>query len=112
MILHSDPRAAAMAQHGMAARRDYSNDLSKINLPTFVIVGREDSIRPVSDAQFMHDRIPDSRLEIIEDAAHMTNMEQPEIFNRVLLEFLTSNLKPETGLDEIRHRRTRALGRC
>ena len=88
MILRSDPRAAAAAQHGVAARRDYSNDLSKINLPAFVIVGREDSIRPVSDAQFMHDRIPDSRLEIIEDAAHMTNMEQPEIFNDKVLKFL------------------------
>jgi pimeloyl-ACP methyl ester carboxylesterase len=36
----------------------------------------------------MHDRIRNPRLEIIEDAAHMTNMEQPEVFNAVLLNFL------------------------
>jgi len=88
MILQSDPQGAAAAQRGMAARRHYSEDLASINVPTLVIVGRDDSIRPVADAEFMHDRIRDSRLEIIEDAAHMTNMEQPEVFNAVLLNFL------------------------
>ncbi len=88
MILGADPQGAAAAQRGMAARRDYSDDLSGIDLPTLVIVGREDPIRPVADAEFMHDRIRDSRLQIIEDAAHMTNMEQPEVFNMALLGLL------------------------
>jgi pimeloyl-ACP methyl ester carboxylesterase len=88
MILRSDPKGASAAQRGMAARRNYSDDLSSINVPTLVIVGRDDPIRPVADAEFMHDRIRESRLEIIEDAAHMTNMEQPEVFNAVLLNFL------------------------
>jgi 3-oxoadipate enol-lactonase len=84
MILRADPQGAAAAQRGMAVRRSYSEDLAGINVPTLVIVGRDDPIRPVADAEFMHDRIPGSRLEIIEDAAHMTNMEQPEIFNHAL----------------------------
>lgn len=88
MILQSNPHGAAAAQRGMAARRDYSSDLPRINVPALIIVGREDTIRPVSDAGFMHDRIPGSRLEIIDAAAHMTNMEQPEIFNRALLKQL------------------------
>ena len=88
MILCADPLGAAAAQRGMAARRDYSEDLAGINVPTLVIVGRDDPIRPVADAEFMHDRIRDSRLQIIEDAAHMTNMEQPSVFNEELLEFL------------------------
>jgi pimeloyl-ACP methyl ester carboxylesterase len=62
--------------------------LTNIKLPTLIIVGGEDPIRPVADAKFMHERIPNSRLEIIEDAAHMTNMEQPEEFNRVMLDFV------------------------
>lgn len=89
MILRANPEGAAAAQRGMAARRDYSDDLSGINVPTLVIVGRDDPIRPVADAEFMHDRIRGSRLEIIESAAHMTNMEQPQVFNRALLRFLT-----------------------
>lgn len=86
MITRSDPKGAAAAQRGMAARRDYTADMPNINVPTLVIVGREDSIRPVADAEFMHRGIRNSRLEIIEDAAHMTNIEQPEVFNRVLIE--------------------------
>lgn len=89
MITRSAPKGAAAAQRGMAARRDYSEDLAKIDVPTLIIVGREDSIRPVADAEFMHRGIRDSRLEIIEDAAHMTNMEQPEVFNKALSGFLT-----------------------
>jgi 3-oxoadipate enol-lactonase len=88
MILRADPKGAAAAQRGMAARRDYSVDLPGINVPVLIVVGRQDSIRPVADAEFMHRGLSNSRLEIIEDAAHMTNMEQPEIFNRALQEFL------------------------
>jgi pimeloyl-ACP methyl ester carboxylesterase len=53
-----------------------------------IITGRQDSIRPVADAEFMHQHLSDSRLEIIEDAAHMTNMEQPDSFNHALSSFL------------------------
>jgi pimeloyl-ACP methyl ester carboxylesterase len=88
MILRADPEGAAAAQRGMTERRDYSDDLSSIKVPALIIVGRQDSIRPVADAEFMHRGISDSRLEIIGDAAHMTNLEQPEIFNRALREFL------------------------
>jgi 3-oxoadipate enol-lactonase len=89
MILRSDPKGAAAAQRGMARRRNYSEDLPSIDVPALVIVGRDDPIRPVADAEFMHEGIHNSRLEIIEDAAHMTNMERPEIFNRALTDFLT-----------------------
>lgn len=88
MILRTSPAGAAAAQRGMAARRDYSGDLPGIAVPTLVVVGREDTVRPVSDAEFMHREIHGSRLEIIDDAAHMTNIEQPETFNRALIEFL------------------------
>lgn len=88
MIVNSDPNGAAAAQRGMAARRDYVADLSKISMPTLIVVGREDSIRPVANAEFMHQRISGSRLKIIDEAAHMTNMEQAGEFNRLLIEFL------------------------
>ncbi len=88
MIVNSDPRGAAAAQRGMAARRDYVEDLARITVSTLIIVGRDDPIRPVKDAEFMHERIRNSRLEIIDDAAHLTNMEQPDVFNAAMLDFL------------------------
>ena len=92
MIGRSNPKGAAAAQRGMAARRDYTNDLPQIKVPTLIIVGREDPIRPVADAEFMHQRIPHSRLEVFADAAHMTNLEQPEKFERILLDFLNDRV--------------------
>lgn len=108
MITRSDPKGAAAAQRGMAVRRDYTDDLKQITEPTLIIVGREDPIRPVSDAEFMHSNIRNSRLEIIEDAAHMTNLEQPEIFNSALRDFLEESVSNND--QEIHHRRARPLG--
>jgi pimeloyl-ACP methyl ester carboxylesterase len=88
MILRAPPQGAAAAQRGMAARRDYSDDLARINVPTLVVVGREDTIRPVADAEFIHERIPESHLEIIDDAAHMTNIERSGLFNSLVLSFV------------------------
>jgi pimeloyl-ACP methyl ester carboxylesterase len=88
MILRTDTTGAAAAQRGMAARRDYSEDFGEIKVPTLIIVGREDSIRPVADSEFMQRGIRNSQLKIIDDAAHMTNVEQAEEFNEAMLGFL------------------------
>lgn len=88
MILGTDPKGAAAAQRGLAGRRDHSKDLSAIEAPTLIVAGREDSIRKPEDSEFLHRWIRDSRLEIIGDAGHLMNMEQPAAFNRALLGFL------------------------
>lgn len=62
--------------------------LSRIGLPTRVIVGAEDPSTPVSASQTIHERIAGSELVIIEDAAHLSNIEQAETFNAALLDFL------------------------
>ena len=92
MIRNTNPRGAAAAQRGMAARRDYSDGLHEIGAPTLIIAGRDDAIRTANDAELIHNRIRKSRLETIDDAGHLMNLEQPMIFNRALLGFLTSNL--------------------
>ena len=88
MILRTNPHGAAAAQRGMAARRDYSADLLDIKVPTLIIAGREDVVRKPQDAELIHRGITKSVLEIIDDAGHLMNMEQPEIFNKVLTDFL------------------------
>jgi 3-oxoadipate enol-lactonase len=90
MVAKTDPRGAAAAQRGMATRRDYCGDLLKISLPTLIVAGRDDGVRKPIDAEAIHRGIKDSRLEIIKDAGHLMNMEQPEAFNQMLLEFLIS----------------------
>jgi len=88
MVLHTDPRGAAAAQRGMAARRDYSAELANVTVPTLIIAGREDGVRTPEDSEFIHRGIRGSELLIIDDAGHLMNMEQPEIVDEAILRFL------------------------
>ena len=90
MVAKTDPRGAAAAQRGMAARRDYCADLSQISVPTLIVAGRNDGVRKPIDAETIHRGIKGSRLETIKDAGHLMNMEQPEEFNQVMWQWLGS----------------------
>lgn len=83
---HSD--AIAAAQLGMAEREDVRPMLPSIAVPTLVVVGREDAISPVDEMRGIAETIPGAKFEIIEGAGHMSPLEQPETFNRVLAEFV------------------------
>lgn len=65
--------------------------LDEINVPTLVIAGSEDKLYPPALAASMAERIVGSTLKVIAGAGHLSNIEQPDAFNRVLLEFLQSN---------------------
>jgi len=91
MILQTDPGGAASAQRGMAARRDYSPDLPNITVPTLIIAGREDGVRTPADAEAIERGIKGSLLVVIDNAGHLMNLEQPELFNQALLDFLNRN---------------------
>ena len=69
---------------------DLTERLGAIRMPTLVLVGADDPGTPVATARTMHERITGSRLEIIPSAAHLSNVEQPDAFNAVLLGFLSS----------------------
>jgi pimeloyl-ACP methyl ester carboxylesterase len=89
MILHTDPQGAASALRGMAVRRDQTEFLREINCPTLIIVGSLDQITPPADAELLNREIRGSRLEIIEGAGHISNVERPVEFNRALENFLS-----------------------
>jgi pimeloyl-ACP methyl ester carboxylesterase len=90
MMADTDPRGAAAALRGMAERPDQTSLLPRILAPTLIIVGSEDQLTPPRDAEVMHREIRGSRLEVIEGAGHVSNLERPEEFNRALLGFLTA----------------------
>ena len=69
-------------------RLNYLDQLSRINLPTLILVGEDDPGTPVSASQAIHERIAGSRLVIIPKALHLNNVETPALFNAHLLEFL------------------------
>lgn len=62
--------------------------LSAVKTPTLIVWGRRDGIIPVSHAQVAVEKIPGARLELFDECGHMPMLEQPEKFNRLVLEFL------------------------
>ena len=77
--------AACAAVAGIAL--DAGN--ARIACPTLVIAGSRDEATPPAMSQAIADRIPGARLTSL-DAAHLSAVEQPEAFARLLTEFWTS----------------------
>lgn len=92
MMLKTKPEGAASALWGMAERDDQTGLLSRITSPASILVGAEDAITPVADSERMHNAIAGSRLVVLENAGHVSNLERTEEFNKAVLEFLTDSL--------------------
>jgi pimeloyl-ACP methyl ester carboxylesterase len=88
MVITTKVQGTASALRGMAVRPDQTDFLPEIIAPTLIIVGSEDQVTPPVDAEMMHQKIRGSRLEIIEGASHLSNLERPIEFNRALKNFL------------------------
>jgi 3-oxoadipate enol-lactonase len=71
----------------MAERPDSTPLLAGIRCPTQIIVGELDQPTPPADAQLLADRIPGASLAVIPEAAHLSNLEQPDRFNRIVDSF-------------------------
>ncbi|HEU4933512.1 MAG TPA: alpha/beta fold hydrolase [Pyrinomonadaceae bacterium] len=91
MMLKTKPEGAAAALRGMAERDDQTSLLSKITVPTLILVGAEDAITPVADSEKMHEGVAGSRLVVLENAGHVSNLERTEKFNEALLDFLSES---------------------
>jgi 3-oxoadipate enol-lactonase len=73
--------------HAIAAL-DLADRLHAISVPTLIIVGEDDPATPVAASRTIHERINESELVILKSASHLSNMEQPEAFNRAVVAFL------------------------
>ncbi|NPA79525.1 MAG: alpha/beta hydrolase [Thermotogae bacterium] len=69
-------------------RPSFEEELSKIEIPTLIVVGEDDTARSYEEAKAMHEAIPNSRLVVIPKAGHSAPLENPEEFNRHLREFV------------------------
>ena len=75
---------------GAAVRdMDHRALLPKITVPTLVIAGRHDGATPPEANEYISQHIPGAKYMTL-DAAHMSNVEQPEAYTEAVLSFLTS----------------------
>lgn len=88
MMLEMSAPGIAAVQRGMAARPDSIADLKTINVRTLVMVGAEDTVTPLTEAELMHRQIAGSRLEVIPRAGHYAVFEQHEAAGKAIRGFL------------------------
>lgn len=68
-----------------------TDQLRAIKSPVQIIVGEQDAGTPVAMSEAIHAAISGSELVVIPQASHLSNLEQPEIFNAALKRFLTAH---------------------
>ena len=73
-------------------RPDQQKTLRKVHVPTMVMAGESDTLIPRRRAEFLAAMMPQGCLEIIAEAGHLPQLEQPEAVTKVLQTFLSGRL--------------------
>jgi len=86
---HRSAAGLARSARGMLAQFDARviESLDQITVPTLISVGENDTPF-LAGTDYMANKIPNARKVVIPDAGHAANIDQPETFNRAVLEFL------------------------
>jgi pimeloyl-ACP methyl ester carboxylesterase len=100
VIYSTSPRIITQGLKALAERRETCSTLCKVNVPALIICGNEDELTPVIQSEYMKQNIAGSQLCIIEKAGHISNLEQSEIFNTHVSNFLQLVTNSETGVLE------------
>jgi 3-oxoadipate enol-lactonase len=87
-IVGNNAVAVAGALQAMADRPNSLDVLPGVHVPTLVIVGEADALTPPSESELMMEHLPNGTLVRIPAAGHLSNMEQPEAFNRAIASFM------------------------
>lgn len=88
MAMDCGPEAFIRQQTAIISRMDARPYLPQITCPTLVVAGDGDRLMPVETADEIRQGIANSRLEVIEDAGHLTPLETPERVTSLLRAFL------------------------
>src|SRR5690606_2135566 len=88
VVSSNSPEVLTRGLKALANRSETCSSLKEINIPTLIICGKEDGLTPPARSEMMHEKIKVSTLHLIKNAGHVSNLEQPEAFNKHLREFL------------------------
>ena len=92
LIEAQPPAAIDAALRALMTRPDSSVLLPRITCPALVLVGEQDAITPPDVAADLQARLPRSTLAVISGAGHLSSLEAPEPFSKVLEDFLRAHL--------------------
>jgi pimeloyl-ACP methyl ester carboxylesterase len=92
----------AGALHAMRDRPDSRATLETISVPVLVLVGEEDALTPVRDAEALAAALPAAaraRLEVVAEAGHVACLERPSATTHALADFLATLDRPPSPPD-------------
>jgi pimeloyl-ACP methyl ester carboxylesterase len=98
MILKTSKQSIYNTLNALSSRKETCSKLMLINVPTLILVGKEDKITPLEAALWMHERIKESSMKIIGHAGHLSNLENPLEFNDQLRKFLVTIFRKDLVL--------------
>ncbi|WP_170411213.1 alpha/beta fold hydrolase [Ruegeria arenilitoris] len=88
MAVDLGPDVFLRQSRALMDRPDQTETLAVYTGPSLVMCGREDGLCPVERHQLMHDLLPNSTLQIIEEAGHLPTLEQPNDTTAALIRWL------------------------
>lgn len=93
IILSTSPVTITGTLSALAQRWEMCSSLHEISVPALILCGKEDTVTPLAQSEFLLQNIPNATLHSISKAGHMSNLEQPDEFNQHLTNFFSSLLK-------------------
>lgn len=90
IMLETPVQAIVGDLRGMLNRQDSIPTLKTIDCPVLILHGAEDQLIPLDEINLMQEAIRNARSKTILEAGHLLNLEQPEMFNLAVREFISS----------------------
>ncbi len=90
LIRSTNPNSIAAALRGMAVRADMDVALQSIDVPTLAIVGEDDQLTTPDVMKEMAKGISNAQFVEVQQAGHMSPLEQPKFVNQAIEDFLRS----------------------
>lgn len=88
MIESTPAETIAATLPALANRRDMSEWLRRVQVPTLIAIGEKDEIASMKDAEFMREHIDKARIAVIPDAGHLSPLENAPAFNEAMWRIL------------------------
>jgi proline iminopeptidase len=108
-LAEHDAAGSANTSRGFQGARpslyDFADDIRKLSIPALIVVGDEDD-RCIEPSLFLKDTLPASGLAVLPKTGHVVNLEEPDLFNALVGDFLA---QVEAGRWLARDPRTRGL---
>ncbi|MFX1392006.1 MAG: alpha/beta fold hydrolase [Promethearchaeota archaeon] len=87
------PQEVVYTDFSICDRFDTLDKTNTINIPCLIIIGKQDKLTPLKYSTFFNEKIKNSKLVVIDKAAHMVMLEKPDEFNKAIQEFIENHLE-------------------